>query len=127
MKIKIALSLAVVFITAAIINSCGDTVTDNGTNPGGCTKTASLLFPPSDTTYSASSVDFRWSQPSCIPAYYKLFVSRTGYDDTVTTQFTFASLLLAGNYRYYWKVRAYYGTPVNDSSESLVYDFFLEP
>lgn len=127
MKTKVAITSFTILILAFIFSKCDDNIVNDNNNNGGCTKIPSLTFPPADTTYSASSVDFRWTQPTCIPSYYKLIVFRTGFADTVTTQFNLASIILDNNYRYYWKVRAYYGTPVNDSAESVTNDFFLLP
>lgn len=116
-----ALSCALIYLAG-----CDDNVIDNG-DPSGCSKIPVLVRPASDTTFQASSVDFYWENPTCGAArYYKLVVYSSISNDTIVSPYNLASIILDQGHRYYWTVYSYYGTPVNDSTVSATYDFFLE-
>lgn len=120
-----AVCFTVCLLIALYISGCGDsTITDN--DPNGCSKVPSLLFPPADTSISSSPVTFRWFAPTCGADYYKLYIYRDNFYDTIITPSTVVSQGLPTSFRYYWKVRAFYNSP-KDSVMSSTYDFFLAP
>jgi len=112
-------------ILFAVYNSSCD---DSGviTTGEGCSKIPDLIFPPSDTSLSNATVDFRWFEPSCLPSHYKLIIYNSSFNDTTLTPFTIVSKTLAVNNTYFWKVTAYYTNPA-DSATSFIYDFFIQP
>lgn len=118
MKQLITLSLIALFLY-----SCGsDTVNNSTTGPVTCTKSVSLIYPAADTVLTQlNNVRFVWSTATCNPVGYKLELSHDSNFALVYSSFSltdttaYSSFQNNGGAWSYWRVKAFYGSPVSDS------------
>ena len=118
-----------IILISLISGSCSNNSNPtSNNNPPPCVKFDTLVSPPNDTLYSwppNDSIRFKWLKATCTPVLYHFQGSRN--PDFQTYVFTYnvsdTTLILEyGNlvqYGYsYWRVKAFYGSPISDSVTS---------